>query len=619
MNLPLTSLIPTVISLSQFFANNFPNISWYPYWYLGTPFHYLIGPIVPILLSLLSKLLPLTLTQSYLLIIILSQLLTSVGLMQFLKNFGLKKTTYRLAGFLYLILPGGVLLLNFQNGLNHITISFMPFILILFQRYLLKYSLKYAILLTTLIAIALLTNIYSLLTVLVGIISLLLVLTPRKNWGRGLISISLITLLSLSLGSFWYTPKFYLILLSNPSFGGMPLLNLILSIFKYLLNFLPMILAVFVVKLVRFKPSQAYLQFALIFFGSFLTLTVVRFIADPDFVIDWIGFTLELQFAVAILLSSLFIRGSTPKPRDPLIPPISLISLITLIITSLFISYRIISSYHALGDYHQSVTNLLQNNLVPPQRIFLSGSPVFWINSRLNINQVRGGNDSAAINHYFNHATFQIREGSSSQLASQWLQILGVEKLLINDQSSQEYFHDFKNPDKFFDTQYFSLIDKNSGNFVFSINNSSRARLASETILTAKAPSNGADTQALTGYLANFKQPIQMTYPQPNQIQISNSTNSDQIISASISFDPNWQIIEGDGRVLKDPLGNLIIQPTQPGPQTFLLQYSRSITDLFLSTLLIVLSAFLLSKSGLIYQLTQRLTSKFSFGLNDSE
>ncbi len=613
INFPQTSLIPSVIALSQFYSDNFPNLSWYPYWYLGTPFHYLIGPVVPTVLVIISKVLPLNITQSYLLAIFLSQLFTTVGLMIFLKSFGVKKALYLLSGLLYLALPGGWLLLNFQNGLNHIAMAFLPVILLFYQKYLTNFSVKTTILISIMIAITLLTNIYSLLPTVIGLISLQVSLTPKKNWAKGGLNISLIILLSLSLASFWYTPKFYLVLLSNPSFGGVPLINLIVSLFKYLLNFLPLILAILVVKLARFKPSQAYLQFAILFFSSFLTLTGVRFLSDPDFVIDWVGFLLELQFAGAILLSGLLIRGSTPKSKY-----IS-VAVISIIIISLYTSFNIIKSSPDVQKYQQSVTALLKNNTNPQERIFMSGSSVFWINTHSNIQQVRGGYDSAAIHPFSNHASFQIREGQNSQLASDWLKILGVSKILVNDPISAEYFHDFKYPDKFLDTQSFSLITKDSGNYLFSVNNSSHGRIASENIQAARPPQNGADSAALTNYLAAFQDQLPINLSKPNKIDLRASPNQDQVISLSLSYDPNWKIIEGQGRLAGDSFGNTLIIPSQPGTQAFTIEYQPSTWNSVFSFSLTMLSLFLILNSNRLFNLVSRLFRRFSVGISEEE
>ena len=79
------SLIPSVLALSHFFINNFPNISWYPYWYLGNPFWYLIGPIIPTTLLAFTRVLNLPLNLSYFSLIFLSQLIGAVGVYQLVK------------------------------------------------------------------------------------------------------------------------------------------------------------------------------------------------------------------------------------------------------------------------------------------------------------------------------------------------------------------------------------------------------------------------------------------------------------------------------------------------------------------------------------------------------
>ena len=79
---PETSLIPSVLALSGFFVDNFPHISWYPYWYLGNPFAYLIGPVVPGLMAVLHSILRLSgsaMNIEYLVILFISTLIGGVG------------------------------------------------------------------------------------------------------------------------------------------------------------------------------------------------------------------------------------------------------------------------------------------------------------------------------------------------------------------------------------------------------------------------------------------------------------------------------------------------------------------------------------------------------------
>ena len=72
-------LIDTVIALSDFFINNFPDYSWYPHWYLGTPFRFLIGPIVPNVLLIVNLMSPFSTLANSLFVIFIYQFMVCVG------------------------------------------------------------------------------------------------------------------------------------------------------------------------------------------------------------------------------------------------------------------------------------------------------------------------------------------------------------------------------------------------------------------------------------------------------------------------------------------------------------------------------------------------------------
>src|SRR3989344_816228 len=329
-----TSLVPTVIALSEFFAENFPNISWYPYWYLGNPYQFLIGPVVPALLSISNfkfqiSNFQLSMTQIYYLLIMLSFIVGGLGIYLFLRDWGVSKKQAFFSGVFYVLFPAGYFLLNYQNGLNHIALSLLPFFLLYYRRFLKGGENMLVLFLSIIIVIVLLINISILLSFVIGAIALIVAegqfhprgvpqagrqtsqprLTAAQHHPGGedaidkIIKTILIFLLGISLATIWYTPRFWWILLSNPSLGGISLFNLILSLIKALFNFLPVILAILIVKWRHLKP-QGYLFFGIIFLSSFSFLTLTRFLLDPDFVTDWIGFGLELQFGLAIILGS---------------------------------------------------------------------------------------------------------------------------------------------------------------------------------------------------------------------------------------------------------------------------------------------------------------------------
>lgn len=610
-----TSLIPTVLALANFFASNFPNISWYPYWYLGNPYQYLIGPVVPVAFTLLS-LFKLPLLEFYLLLIAGSFTAGGAGVYLLLKDWGVGKRQAILSAVLYLITPAGFYLLNFQNGLNHIAFGLLPFIFILYRKWLKKTRSKgtSALLISLSIAFALLINVSILLTLIIGFTALFIASDIKVNSEDKIIKTILMFMLAIFLSSIWYTPKFWWVLLANPSFGGVPLSNLITSFFKLLLNLLPLVLAVIFVKWRRYK-FKGYLPFATLFFFSFLFLTVVRFLSDPDFVTDWIGFFLELQFGGAIILGWFFEKNI--KLAVFLVLPV----FITVLIIAQLLNCSIvtITVKQCNNDYQERILSLVKNNVKLDERIFLSGSSVFWVNASLPVQQVRGGVDQGSVHPYWAHGAYQIREGQDAELAYDWLTVLGASYILVHQNNSKDIFHDFRNTKRFFDQNYFNSIVEENGDQLYKVKGTGIARIADGKILKVPKPENGADKKVLSQYTSFLKKSLDFSFKKPNEIFIKGKFGQNEVVSLAVSYDSGWKLTKGQGGVLPDALGNMVIIPKKEGVYEFVLTFKKegslSWLAVFLSFILIV---FIINYNRVFPKLKKKLPS-LSLGTREDD
>lgn len=559
----MTSLIPTIVALSGFFIQNFPHISWYPYWYLGNPYQFLIGPVVPVLLSFLN-LFNLPLLYSYLFLIWGSFILGSFGIYLLLKDWGLEKKQALFSAFLYLVFPAGVFLLSYQNGLSHIALGFLPYILLLYRRFLQNNHLSSALLLSFLISFVLLIDISILLSLVVGFTSIFLSSNEedKKDFVNLIGKTIVIILLSISIATLWYTPRFWLVNLVNPSFGGVPLFRLISSLFQFLLNLLPIGFAILVVRWRKFRP-KGHMLFATLFFSSFLFLSIVRFLSDPDFVIDWISFLLQLQFGGTIIIGDIIWRARGKRTKLGIIGGLAFFS----ITGSIFILKNLSQPQ---GDYQKRIISIISKNVKSNERVFLSGSSVFWINSFLPVQQVRGGMDQASVHPFWAHGAYQIREGESQNLSLFWLRALGISYILVHEKDSQEPFHDFKQPEKFVGLK---LVSAKEGDSLYQLEGGSIARVADLKILKASKPEGGADSQALLEYVRTIEKPLAYSLARPDEIKIVGKLKRDDIVSLAVTFDPRWRLLKGRGNITGDPLGNLVITPKDEDGQKFELQY----------------------------------------------
>ena len=300
MNLPLTSLVPTVVEITSFIERNWPHVWWFPNWYLGVPLRFVTGPVVPAILIFFHKIFPISLETIYLLLVGTVWLCGGLGTVYLVKALGGGKKTQWLAGIVFTLLPFHLFLLATGTGLHHLVVALMPWVFIACLHAFKSWKWQDVSLTVIGTALVILIDVAGILPLVVGFISLA-ILNKREDLPEKLIKLFLILLTALSLVTIWYTPRFWWTLLNNPSFAGKPLANVIPFVLQLIEALLPLILGWWVVKK-RYSLKQPLIRFGVLFGSSFLFLTLIRFLSDVDFWIDWTGYFLELQLALALFL-----------------------------------------------------------------------------------------------------------------------------------------------------------------------------------------------------------------------------------------------------------------------------------------------------------------------------
>jgi hypothetical protein len=604
-------LILSVIALGQFFSDHFPKISWYPFWYLGNPYNYLIGPVVPIFM-MLFELAHVPNVIGYLIILVLSIIFGGYGIYLYIRSYKVERGLAILSALIFVVLPAMYLVLQHQNGLKHIAISYVPFFLILSKKYLVKNDFRLGIGISLLTAFILLINSSAMLAICIALTAFVFSLKKKEISEEIIIKNILFILLGVSLSTFWYTPGYWWVIMVNPSVGGIPLVKLFVNFIQGALQFLPLIFALWIVKWRTIKFSE-FQVFALFFSFTFLILSLTRFLLDPDFIMDWTGFVPELQMSSAFILAAF--GGRLVKKKTVL----ALVSVICIII-SVFTLYKLSISTMDVSQqkYVENITKIT-DVVRKDERIFLSGSPVFWINEKREIAQARGVNDMASIHKWWTHGAYQIREGKNAALASYWLRIFGASYILVHDDLSKEKFRDFKNIEKYADNEYFEEVVAINGDHLYRVKGSSIARIVDNSLLQISPPKNGVDTKSLSSYISAFKKNIKIRFDKANEISMRVSLGKNEVVSLAVAYDARWKVVKGEGKVVSDAMSNIVIIPENPGVQDFALSYSRSNTDWLIPMLFVLMAVFLIYHADRLRSLMKKFVVKVSVGLQEEE
>jgi len=159
---PETSLIPVTIALARFVeANGLTSmLGWYPHWYLGVPYQYLTGPIIPLLQVFLHNVLPgFSLFDVSYLLLILSFIASVVGWGVLAKKISGKRLIGLVVGILLIILPWRYLsALALSEASATISKNLFPFALIAFWQYYKKRNRKNAVYAILALSVLLLIN-----------------------------------------------------------------------------------------------------------------------------------------------------------------------------------------------------------------------------------------------------------------------------------------------------------------------------------------------------------------------------------------------------------------------------------------------------------------------------
>jgi hypothetical protein len=241
--------------------------------------------------------------------------------------------------------------------------------------------------------------------------------------------------------------------------GGAPGFKVIFRILDLLKTSVPLILALLTVYFSG-KIKSRFAVFSLTWVFTFLFLTVFRFIGDPDFWQDWTSWFYELEIGIVLLIGIFLTRKKYF---------VSLI-LFTLPFLLSFYIYDLLGRPKLISDFIPEGVRSLEKltEIAGEEKVFLSGSTVFWANALYDLHQVRGGRDQVVIHPTWDVVAFELREGVNSESAKRQLKELDVSFVLVHGPDSTEYYHDFKNIEKW--DEVGKRIWEGEGDIVYEIN-----------------------------------------------------------------------------------------------------------------------------------------------------
>ena len=325
----------------------------------------------------------------------------------------------------------------------------------------------------------------------------------------------------------WYHPQFWVTTFLAPSIGGKSAVSAFVGLINQMRGFVPVVLGIIFI-FWGIKPKTLYAKFTLGWLGLFGLLTLFRFMADPDFWLDWTAWVNEVEVGLALLIGYILSQFLLSKKRSTslllgVLPVLSFPSVLARTFVDVFTlkSFTVVKkkfSLRAVGNPSRTVTprsefvegssfskwllalliiifivgwivvwqkrdfwlprkniedtveykiaNWFSNN---SPTVFLSGTTAFWLNSLVDVAQVRGGRDEASVDGRWREAAWEIREGAIAEDTERVLRALSIDYIVIHSDKSGEFYHDFKFPGKFEGISGLEKVYDEKGDKIYNI------------------------------------------------------------------------------------------------------------------------------------------------------
>jgi len=607
----IESIEVSFITMGRLLAQNFPHISFNPVWYLGFPMAFMYVPLIPFSVAILGKIIG-SFGLAYHLIAGVAYALVPVTLFWFIYHLTPNKfasligiTWFSLAPsvgnifahvraaqglFGHTLPPWRMMIMVFYGeGPHTLAMVFLPLAGLFFvwafrQRSLGK--IFWAAFFTALTALANPIGLYGL-AILLGVI-FLVGLLYQEDRTSVVKTTALVAILSYLLSAFWYTFSF---IVSDLGEGG-GLFQVFLSYFPW--GTLGLILGfglfLYLVKLFISDTSQAItiLWFAITFFivfafykwGISFAPQARRFIPEADMALAAL-----ISLGVASLGKKL--KQISGKKKLSLVAEPVLAFVLLAITFSLTrgvwqASWRFTApdkQLEELVEYKMAQYLETQN----PSRVFVSANHTFWLNYFTDIWQVRGGHWQAATNPWIDHASYQITSHPDGETSILWLKALGVSHVVVNTPYSPIHYRDFRFPDKF--ENLLEPVWGNEGDLLYQVPLpfmlTGAVNLNEMEEVTS--PQRGDDKQALKSYIAWIEKPTEsklgLKMVTNDLYQIEGKISQGEGVLVQLTYAPGFQAQAASGekvRILKDPLGFVVLVPPETGEIEIFLRYGST-------------------------------------------
>ncbi len=596
-----SSIESTFISDARFLKDNWPHPNWQPNWYAGTRTDYVYPPALRYGTAALAKYVPRLLpVKAYHIYVgffycfgiaavywfaawagksrafaALAAIATALVSPSFLVNAAIRLDTP-------LLMPYRLnVLLRYGEGPHMTAVAWIPLALLFSYRATERWRPVSLVLAIISCAMVVSNNFYGA-TSLAMLFPLLLwsiYVTHRDVtvWIRG----ALIPPLAWGLTAFWLVPSYLKVTLDNMQFVSSQgnlwskwvALGFVIGFVLLSDHF------------IRGKKSLCYLVFLVGAVAWFCVNTIGNHYLDFRIIGEPARLFPELDMLILLLLAELCRRTWFAEWRGRLVGRVAVVLFVA---AGLSTSWPYLSKsrtvFVAEPDYTKRVeyelTDWMAKNK-PGVRALPAGSVRFWYNAWADLPQLGGGSEQGLLNPRVVPPVWQIYLGPEAELSILWMQITGVEAVLVNGKASQELYKDFQFPEKFAG-KLPVLYDNGRGDTIYGV----PRRFPGIARVVDRAKHDALPTIDGNGGLAplqawhdNVEQgpdsPATVQWQGTDRFHVKARVAEGQSVWVAESFDTNWRAYLENGQrvpVRIDGMGFMVID-APPGEHRIRLEF----------------------------------------------
>ncbi len=576
------------IGIARYAMHHWRDLTWFPLWYGGIPYQNTYPPLLHLSVAALATVSGMTAAHSYHFVTALAYCLGPVSLFALALRWSGSRWTAFAAGLIYStlsfsawILPairadlGSALyprrlqaLALYGEGPHVTSLMLLPLALLAIDFAVERRRSPYLLLASVAVATVALTNWFGAVSLAVAIGCYLLAKAGAKNsMGSAVLWTALIGACAYLLAMPWVPPSTILVTQVNAK----TVEGLFLNVFTALPARAAAIAAALVAVKFALRRLAFGLQFAILFAFAMGVVTIVAVLWQFHILPQAWRYQLEMEMAFALTIA---LAGQALLKRRRA----ATIALVVLV-AALVIPIRRDRNYARnfllrtidITSTTEWKTSQWYNQHWSGERVMAAGSTQFWLTAFSDVPELAGGYDPGRLEMANAIAMYELysddgAQGHETKYSLLWLKALGVQAAGVTGPGSGEFFHPFKNWQKY--EGALPVLWRDGDNVIYRVGrpNMALARVVPRGALVSKAPENGIDVDPLRAYVAaldDASMPLaSFEWTSAHSAKIHATLAEGQVISVQEAWHRGWR---ANVPVSHDALGQMVLDPGRGG------------------------------------------------------